>query len=78
MPHIQWIYAPKWANYAAMDQDGDWFWYEAEPECDEELGVFLSPEGARHDNLVTQGPEVSDWKKSLVKRFVAPTPSFIH
>lgn len=26
-----WSNAPNWANYAAMDADGSWFWFEAQP-----------------------------------------------
>ena len=29
---IDWKDAPDWANYAAMDKDGMWHWYECEPE----------------------------------------------
>ena len=28
---IDWSKAPEWANYAAMDKDGDWFYYENLP-----------------------------------------------
>lgn len=35
MTQINWNDAPEWANYVAMDEDGDWFWFEDEPcvEC---------------------------------------------
>jgi len=26
-----WNDAPEWANYVAMDDDGEWYWYENEP-----------------------------------------------
>lgn len=26
-----WGDAPEWANWLAMDLDGDWFWFEDEP-----------------------------------------------
>lgn len=26
-----WKNAPEWANYLAMDSDGDWLWYKHEP-----------------------------------------------
>ena len=26
-----WNAAPEWANYVAMDEDGEWYWYENEP-----------------------------------------------
>jgi len=30
----EWKDAPKWANYLAMDGDGQWFWYEKQPTWD--------------------------------------------
>ena len=27
----EWKDAPEWANYLAMDSDGEWFWYESPP-----------------------------------------------
>lgn len=26
-----WEDAPEWANYLAMDEDGDWYWFKFEP-----------------------------------------------
>ncbi len=26
-----WSEAPEWANYVAMDADGEWFWYADKP-----------------------------------------------
>ena len=26
-----WKNAPEWANWLAMDNSGEWFWYEIEP-----------------------------------------------
>lgn len=27
-----WSDAPEWAKYLAMDEDGEWFWYENKPD----------------------------------------------
>lgn len=27
-----WDEAPEWATHLAMDQDGEWWWFEREPE----------------------------------------------
>lgn len=27
-----WNDAPEWAQYLAADKDGEWYWYEREPE----------------------------------------------
>lgn len=31
MSKPDWVNAPEWANYVAMDDDGEWKWYENEP-----------------------------------------------
>lgn len=28
-----WDDAPKWANWLAQDESGQWWWYEYEPDC---------------------------------------------
>lgn len=30
-----WTYAPEWAQYAAMDANGDWYWFEGKPAFDD-------------------------------------------
>lgn len=31
MSKPDWNKAPQWANFAAQDPDGQWYWYEFEP-----------------------------------------------
>lgn len=31
MSKPDWNDAPKWANYVAMDESGEWWWFENEP-----------------------------------------------
>lgn len=40
MLQIDWTQAPEWANFAAMDCDGEWWWYESEPE-DQGFGAWV-------------------------------------
>jgi hypothetical protein len=30
-----WKAAPAWANYLAMDEDGEWYWYEEKPTIEQ-------------------------------------------
>lgn len=58
-----WSKAPEWANYAAMDKDGEWYWYENEP-----IIVYKdhwSPIDCRYEKT-----EQNDdfWKATLDKR----------
>jgi hypothetical protein len=39
---LDWSLAPEWAAFAAMDADGEWYWYENAPHADEAEGVWLS------------------------------------
>ena len=32
-----WRTAPEWANYIAMDDNGQWYWYEREPEQKDDI-----------------------------------------
>ena len=43
-----WKYAPKWANYVALDIDGDWSWFQNEPEYSD--GVW-NTEGGCHETV---------------------------
>lgn len=67
---INWRSAPLWANYAAMDKDGEWYWYQELPEADDEWGVFLSNEGTQHESFVDAGPDLTeaDWQQTITKR----------
>jgi hypothetical protein len=64
-----WKDAPEWANYRAMDEDGEWFWYEKEPILNESEGmlknydvdnIFIKYESAKLYGVC--------WYKSLEKR----------
>lgn len=35
-----WKDAPIWARFLAMNSDGDWRWWNDEPECYESDGIF--------------------------------------
>lgn len=41
-----WKDAPEWAKYLCMDQTGDWFWFELEPEWNYYLLAWMQREGA--------------------------------
>ena len=58
-----WEKAPPWANYASMDKDGQWWWYEIEPTLtDNEYVFFIS---AGRFEIIT---ETNKWKETLEKR----------
>lgn len=40
MSGIDWNRAPSWAQWAAMDESGAWYWYAARPTCAQSLGMF--------------------------------------
>ncbi len=63
MLNLPWDKAPEWAQWAAMDDNGDWYWYSEEPpRIDDEWtlkkGICLSFEF----------PPCSNWKESKRKR----------
>jgi hypothetical protein len=57
---------PDWANYIAMDKNGDWWFYELEPECesgewiDYNMGKMLHADAERYElfrNSLTPRPQ---------------------
>lgn len=40
-----WNRSPAWAEYLAMDDDGQWYWYECMPELN--TGTWVHPEGTQ-------------------------------
>lgn len=66
-----WKDAPAWANWLAQDEDGEWYWYENEPELD--LEQWNGVTGGR--NIEAQsllgGKQVaytSNWQQTLEER----------
>lgn len=37
-----WEAAPAWANWLAMDDDGEWFWYQIKPKYSASNGYWHS------------------------------------
>ncbi len=40
-----WKDAPEWARWLAMDDDGEWFWFESEPTFHRGQGVWREMTG---------------------------------
>jgi hypothetical protein len=62
---INWDDAPSWANWTAQDDDGEWWWYEFEPETDD--SGFYSSEGME-DKSKNQSEFIPEWKTTCEKR----------
>lgn len=56
----EWAQAPKWAQWAAQDEDGAWWWYELQPEPvgDAHCGRPGKQAAIKHPN----------WRESLQRR----------
>lgn len=55
--------APEWANYLAMDEIGECFWYEEEPYVDiGSSGGFWNSDGKAEP-----AGNLNNWKKTLEK-----------
>jgi len=74
---VNWDEAPEWAQYWAMDSDGDAFWYEKSPRIDEPDGVwtpFIDTFGwglteYANEFAPTYGVSPENWKQSLSARW---------
>lgn len=60
----KWEDAPHWANYLAMDYDGQWYWYEKKPE--EDGGLWVTEDGFRWQ-VAIRDDEI-EWSETLEKR----------
>jgi hypothetical protein len=56
-----WDQAPEWARYAAMDADGECYWFRDKPKISHDVWVSNYPALF----IETRGP---GWKESLEKR----------
>ena len=65
VPPVDWKQAPYWANYWAMDRDGEAFWFEEEPVQNHHEWVWI-------DGAVRIAPDFNwsamHWQQSLAKR----------
>lgn len=56
---------PEWAKWAAVDADGEAFYYSSEPKLDH--GVWICPTLARVE-FIPGSYDSKDWKHSLIER----------
>lgn len=62
-----WKDAPEWANYRAMDSNGEWFWYECSPRSG--FKSWLVSEG----DQAYAGTEPEGWRGTKEARPVSST-----
>lgn len=66
MLQLPWDKAPEWAQWAAMDEDGEWCWYTHEPLPD---GLdWIPPFIADSRYIDFTFPPCTNWKESKRKR----------
>ncbi|HMA79054.1 MAG TPA: hypothetical protein VKP88_08085 [Candidatus Paceibacterota bacterium] len=63
LPDEYWEDAPEWAEWVAMDKDGEWFWYKGKPFTGK--SVWFRTVGRCYH---FKAPPSLDWTKSLTKR----------
>lgn len=57
-----WNNAPDWANFLAMDLDGEWYWFAVKPQVGESV---WEPSGGA---CICAGGFKQDWQGSLERR----------
>lgn len=60
---LPWDKAPEWAQWAAMDEDGEWWWHNDEPYID---GTAWIPPSFIFEAFYF--PPCTNWKESKRKR----------
>lgn len=61
-----WKDAPEWANYRAMDSNGEWFWYECPPRSGSKTWIVSGGD-------YTYAGRDSSWKETKEERPVSST-----
>jgi len=58
-----WKDAPEWARFVAQDDDGDWYWYESEPQAGSHSWV-------EHGNgrILFAAESAADWRDTKGRR----------
>lgn len=59
-----WKDAPEWANWLAMDDDGEWWWFELEPHI--KNGRWWAALSGKDERCALNNN--AKWKDSLEKR----------
>ena len=63
---LPWHEAPDWAQWAAMDEDGEWWWYKYDPYCGVRCWNSSLTDDAAFELFLF--PPCSNWKESKRKR----------
>ena len=66
MSKPDWKDAPEWANYLAMDADGEWCWYEYSPATGTDDGDYWHPLGGQYEHAGNQ--DAPKWKYTKEER----------
>jgi len=59
-----WKDAPEWAKWLAMDENGDWFWFEFSPTIDNEISCWEVRRGT-YQYAWSEYAECPEWQESL-------------
>lgn len=62
-----WDQAPSWAQWLAMDADGDWWWYEHEPEPGPNIWINKEKHADGHVDPARRAND-KNWKRSKEPR----------
>lgn len=64
---INWVEAPKWANFCAMDANGYVYWFEIKPKLREFAKMWVKVDG-KSALLMKLNPDSINWMESLTYR----------
>lgn len=65
---IDWNEAPDWANWAAQDECGEWFWFENKPKAEDEgWDDSKTCDENKHEIMKCEAP-CEDWRDTLTPR----------
>jgi len=62
-----WTDAPEWANYWAVDENGEMYWYRVKPITHQQNRYWM-PENDRWGDGAVEPATLLDWEETLQKR----------
>lgn len=67
-PRPKWSDAPEYANWLAMDKDGNWNWYSHKPYKEKNHDRWNYRQATGQHGLATHPKDSTEWETSLEKR----------
>jgi hypothetical protein len=67
-PVVNWDAMPAWANWVAMEKDGQWCWHEKEPQLSDDIWASGPIEGFIPSEYAPKYAGTQPWHNLIIER----------